>query len=312
MSTSPKISQPIEDAEASDTSVAPRLSCLVCGTPAEKCGSKWGAWRKQVFSLRRCPECGFSFVENPWTDYEEIYSESYYKGCGADPLLNYTFELEAPRETIRAYEWQGILEAVKSLVPVDSLTEWLDFGCGNGGLIRYCQEQQGCRIVGFEEGWIRQMVNAANIPCLDRAQLNARHGTFDVVTAIEVLEHVENPLEVLGQIRALLKPGGLFFYTTGNARPYQNRLSKWRYVIPEIHISYYEPESLRQALIRSGFTPEFRGYLPGFDQIMRFKILKNLRVHRRSYWQNAVPWSVLGRLADAWFKVTAHPVGWAR
>jgi SAM-dependent methyltransferase len=311
MSTASRVSEPIEYPRASSQVSAQTLRCPICDGSTTELGAKWGAWKKQWFYLRRCSDCGFSFVANPWTDYHQIYNEGYYCGAGADPLINYVFELESPHLTIRSYEWQGILEVVKSLVPVDSTTEWLDFGCGNGGLVRYCREQAGCRSVGFDEGWIREKAMAANVPCLDRAQLDARPGTFDVVTAIEVLEHVESPIEILSRIRTLLKPGGLFFYTTGNARPYRDRLSKWRYVVPETHISYYEPESLRQALIRCGFRPEFRGYLPGFDHIMRFKILKNLRFKRTAAWQNALPWGLLGRMADARFKVTAHPVAWA-
>lgn len=226
-------------------------------------------------------------------------------------MIDYVYELESPQSTVRVHEWQGILDVVKHLVPVDSSTQWLDFGCGNGGLVRYCRELQKCPIVGFEEGWIRSKVREANIPCLDRTQLDAMNGAFDVVTAIEVLEHVENPLEALRRIRALLKPGGLFFYTTGNAQPYRHRLTEWRYVVPEIHISFYEPQSLRQALIQSGFRPEFRGYLPGFTGIIRYKLLKNLGLRRRSSLENVVPWGLLSRLADSHFKITAHPIAWA-
>jgi SAM-dependent methyltransferase len=287
------------------------VPCPICGGPTGKIGSKLGVLKKRWFDLRRCTECAFSFVANPWTEYDQIYSEAYYRGQGADPLLDYMFELESSGETIRVYEWQGILDAVKSLVRVDSSTRWLDFGCGNGGLVRYCQERQNCRIVGFEEGWIQDRLAALNIPHVDRAQLDALNGTFDVVTAIEVLEHVPDPLEVLRRIRALLKPGGLFFYTTGNAAPHRNRMMEWAYVAPEIHVSFFEPESLRQALVRCGFRPENRGYLPGFTHIFRFKILKNLRRRRRALWHQAVPWALVGRLADSHLRITAHPVAWA-
>jgi len=62
------------------------------------------------------------------------------------------FELEHPELTIRICEWRGILEAVKSLVRLDEPTRWLDFNCGNGGLIRYCRECERCQITGCEDG----------------------------------------------------------------------------------------------------------------------------------------------------------------
>jgi SAM-dependent methyltransferase len=284
-------------------------ACKICGAATQNAGSKTGKWEKRVFHFRHCPQCHFTFISNPWTDFDEIYSPEYYDGRGADPLLDYVSELERPAETIRLYEWRGIRQAVSSLIPLNSNTHWLDFGCGNGGLVRYCRND--CRIVGFETGWIRDRSSAHGIPILDRVDLAPLAGTFDVVTAIEVLEHVEDPLEVLRTIRRLLKPGGLFFYTTGNAQPHRGRFTRWSYVLPETHIGFFEPDTLSRALRATGFRPENRGYLPGHTDIIRFKILKNLRLFRRTAWQDAAPWETLGRTVDWWLKITGHPIGWA-
>jgi len=283
-------------------------ACKICGSPTVEAGTKWGRMEKREFHLRQCPRCHFGFVADPCTDYARIYSDAYYRGEGADPLVDYEFELEHPDRTIRQYEWQGIYQVVESLAPLTPDTKWLDFGCGNGGLVRFCRSKQ-ISAVGFEEGAIAEKARAAGIPIVHREELT--DGSFDVITAIEVMEHVEDPIAVLRDIRRLLKPGGLFFLTTGNAAPYRDRLPSWSYVTPEIHISFFEPETLRQALMTAGFRTEFRGYLPGFTQIIRFKILKNLRVRTRSAWERALPWALLSRIADARYGVTAHPVAWA-
>jgi 2-polyprenyl-3-methyl-5-hydroxy-6-metoxy-1,4-benzoquinol methylase len=195
-------------------------------------GSKAGRDDPGPFHLRHCPRCHYSCVANPRTDYDAIYSAAYYQGQGIDPLVDYVFELEHPRETIRQYEWRGVLRAVRSLVEVTPRTRWLDYGCGNGGLLRYCREATGCDVAGHDEGWIRDRAAHAGIPILDAEELDARAGTYDVVTAIEVLEHLVDPLEGLQSIRRLLRPGGLFFYTTGNAEPFRDRLTSWDYVSP--------------------------------------------------------------------------------
>jgi hypothetical protein len=118
-------------------------------------------------------------------------------------------------------------------------------------------------------------------------------------------------LEVLRQIRLLLKPGGLFFFTTGNAERARNRIANWRYVIPEIHISYFEPATAAPGLKRSGFEPEYAGFLPGFTDIIRFKALKNLGMKRLAWWQSYLPWSMLAHLLDSRMHITAHTIGWA-
>lgn len=50
------------------------------------------------------------------------------------------------------------------------------------------------------------------------------HESFDGVCAVEVLEHVENPLQALRNFRALLKPGGLLLATTPHIGHPRSRL----------------------------------------------------------------------------------------
>jgi 2-polyprenyl-3-methyl-5-hydroxy-6-metoxy-1,4-benzoquinol methylase len=53
-------------------------------------------------------------------------------------------------------------------------------------------------------------------------------GQFDAVTAIEVIEHLENPRHLLRQAKQVLKPGGFMFVTTPNIECVPARL---RYLI---------------------------------------------------------------------------------
>ena len=287
------------------------LPCKICQSDAVQIGSKLGKRSQRIFFLYRCAKCGFAFVGNPWTDYAAIYSNEYYEGHGADPLVDYVFELDHPELTIRQYEWRGILKLARALIKIDRSTRWLDFGCGNGGLVRYCRGNGVPEAVGFEEGAIRASAARLGIPMLTASELAERGGSFDVITAIEVLEHIEDPVAVLKQLRSLLRPEGLLFCTTGNAAPHRDKLIPWPYFIPEIHISLFEPQSLSCALEKAGFRAESRGYLPGATDIIRFKILKNLKVHRRSAWEQAVPWPLVSKLADERYRITAHPIGWA-
>ena len=216
-----------------------------------------------------------------------------------------------PHATVRVYEWQGILEIISHLVTIRAITKWLDFGCGNGGLVRHVRAVAGCDVVGFEEGAIAADVQRAGIPVLSARELDAHAGSFDVVTAVEVIEHVPDPLEVLRQMRRLLRPGGLCFLTTGNAAPFRHRLLHWSYVVPDVHVSFFEPSTLALALTESGFRPEYRGAVPGHDRLIRFKVLKNLRVRKTGRLESALPWRPIARLVDHRLGVTAHPIGWA-
>ena len=147
------------------------------------------------------------------------------------------------------------------------------------------------------------------MPVLTRAGRGA--GAFDVVTAIEVIEHVPDPVAELRRMAALLRPGGLLFLTTGNAAPYRDKLAEWRYVTPEIHVSFFEPRTLHVALERAGLQPADGGFGPGWTEIIRFKLLKNLKRRSVSPLERVVPWPLVARALDARLKISAHPVGWA-
>ncbi|HKE95160.1 MAG TPA: class I SAM-dependent methyltransferase [Povalibacter sp.] len=285
--------------------------CPICAADTISVGEKLSRFSGRRYLLRQCGACWFSFIENPWTDYAHIYDDAYYAGRGGDPSVDYRFELQHPERTIRKYEWSGILEIVSALIPIGAQTRWMDFGCGNGGLVRYVGNVAGCDAVGFDEGAIAADVRKAGIPLVDSSQLDALAGSFDVITAVEVIEHAPDPLSVLRQMRRLLKPGGLCFMTTGNAAPFRKRLRDWSYVVPDVHVSFFEPETLALALTRSGFRPEFRDAVPGFDQVIRFKVLKGIGVRHPNVVERALPWTVLSRVVDGVFGVSRHPVGWA-
>jgi len=103
----------------------------------------------------------------------------------------------------------------------------LDIGCG-GGLLAEPMARLGAEVVGVDAA-------ARNIPVarlhaeqsglaidyrLGTAEALADAGeTFDVVLAMEVIEHVADPPAFLAACRSLLKPGGLLICSTINRNP---------------------------------------------------------------------------------------------
>lgn len=104
----------------------------------------------------------------------------------------------------------------------------VDVGCG-GGILSEGLCQRGAHVTGIDMG--EAPLSVAKLHGLesgfevDYHQMTVEQlaqeqaGTFDVVTCLEMLEHVPDPASVIRACAALLKPGGHLFLSTINRNP---------------------------------------------------------------------------------------------
>lgn len=269
-------------------------------------GHKRSAFSDTLFDLGQCPSCHSARVLNPRTDYEAIYDEDYYAGRGADPKVDYVAEIEDPR-TIRALEWKALESLAAGLVDLTPQTRWLDLGCGVGGLVSYLRSRGYDAAVGFDEGYGADLAASRGLPILTPADLDARPGSFDVITSVEVIEHVVEPMEFLQRVAHLLAPDGVFIVTTSNVERAGTDLARWSYVVPDVHVTFLGPTALEHAYREVGLTPEVPGFEPGHVDMIRYKVLKTLGRRRSARWERLVPWSPLTRLVDRRYGISSMP-----
>lgn len=101
----------------------------------------------------------------------------------------------------------------------------LDVGCG-GGILAESMAKEGAEVTGLDMG--KEPLEVARLHALetgtqltyiqstieDHAQTHAQ--SYDVVTCMEMLEHVPDPLSVVQSCARLVKPGGHVFFSTLN------------------------------------------------------------------------------------------------
>jgi len=98
----------------------------------------------------------------------------------------------------------------------------LDLGCGAGFLSNYLAER-GHRVVGLdaEDDCLtvaahHDRTRSVDYEHGDALDLRYIDGSFDVVCAMDFLEHVEDPERVVAEAARVLVPGGMFFFHTFN------------------------------------------------------------------------------------------------
>ena len=120
---------------------------------------------------------------------------------------------------------QVFFQRIEKLLPSEAV--WLDVGCGrrlvprwmSGGETIEARLRSNSRlIVGIDPDFAALCQNASCHARLqpDSAKLPFADGSFDLVTANMVFEHVEAPLPLLMEIRRVLKPGGRLIVLTPN------------------------------------------------------------------------------------------------
>ncbi|MAY39598.1 MULTISPECIES: bifunctional 2-polyprenyl-6-hydroxyphenol methylase/3-demethylubiquinol 3-O-methyltransferase UbiG [Spongiibacter] len=104
----------------------------------------------------------------------------------------------------------------------------VDIGCG-GGILSEAMALRGAKVTGIDMG--EEPLNVARLHQLesgakvDYFQTTAEEladdqpGYYDVVTCLEMLEHVPNPASVIRACAKLCKPGGHLYFSTINRNP---------------------------------------------------------------------------------------------
>ena len=130
------------------------------------------------------------------------------------------WDVQGPYRTLHQIN-PARLQFVERFVVLSGLRV-LDVGCG-GGILSEALAERGATVVGIDLA--ESALQAAEAHRAGQAveyrlessrETAARGEVFDVVTCMEMLEHVADPAAVLRDIHALLKPGGWAFFSTIN------------------------------------------------------------------------------------------------
>lgn len=203
---------------------------------------------KENQTLVQCNTCSHVYV-NPYKpqDYSNV------------PTSVFHFDLEPNAIHRFDYFYNQFIEL--SNVKTGSL---LEVGCGMGHFLTNARSH-GWTVEGVEPSTqiAEWAINKHNLSIRNQDLLddNFLKESYDAIVAIEVIEHLERPIENLEFIFQLLKSPGFLYITVPNFDAKKLRDDKdksmwheWPAMAPWGHLQYFRPGTLVPHLLRMGFS----------------------------------------------------------
>jgi len=219
--------------------------------------------KAKKFSVIDCASCGFIHLDPIPTKVEiaRLYQSKYYSN-------------ERPLYIKRNLEdekwWHTVFKD-----RLDTLEQYLDksdrklieLGSGPGLFLKYAKNK-GWDVLGVEPSPIAAKFSTKNgvrvIQSLFEDLELETLGVFDAAVMFEVLEHLENPREILKTVNKLLRKGGVVCISVPNdynplQKVVRNALKMKPYwLAPPLHINYFTINSISNLLNKCGFNVVYK------------------------------------------------------
>jgi SAM-dependent methyltransferase len=213
-------------------------------------------WDCVEFSFARCASCGL-VQQNPQPLAEAVksrYDEAYlaYEEANQDAYRD--LELLALRDLGLERAAAPAFRRASSSGPRPSV---LDVGCATGALLAALRDRgwdaQGVELSEAQAEYGRRRYGLRiSAGTLESAAFPP--GSFDLVHASHLIEHLNEPGPFLDEAARVMKPDGLLALTTPNADGFQAKVkgSYWRSAIYD-HLYLFSARTLRAMLSARGF-----------------------------------------------------------
>jgi len=249
------------------------------------------------FNIIDCESCGFKhvFPLPESDDLAQIYSEEYYSDNKPLYIEHYLEDKDW---------WDCVYEerysVLERLIP-SSKKSLLDIGSGPGLFLDFGR-RRGWEVKGIEPSKLAADYSrnelGLDIENIFLDKNNAKNfSKFDVVSMFEVLEHLNNPIEIINIAKSMLKPNGVLVVVVPNDfNPFQTiarehlDIESW-WVSPPHHLNYFDKHSLENVMNNNGLSvieeevsfPLEMFLLMGINYIGDDKIGRNIHEYRKNF-----------------------------
>ncbi len=263
-------------------------TCLVCNQIAEF------FVRKNNYDVYHCRNCETMFVWPKVQDSGKIYQKKYF--CGSEKSFGYS-DYDGDKKII-VENFVEYLKKINKFSPIKG--RMLDVGAATGNFVE----------LAASNGWFAEGIevseNAAyranrhnlNVMCGDFETHYFDTEIFDMVTLLDVFEHLANPEAAMVKVQKILKNNGLVVINTPDSSSFLAKFfgRSWHSIVPPEHLTFFSPKSIEILLRRNNFEVVFIGRIgKKFSLRYIFKTLAN--------WHNFFIWT---KISNYLFK---HKIG---
>ena len=242
------------------TEIAAQLKhhpCCYCGSEGGNVMIRGGDLLEDLpgtFQFVECEGCKL-LRQNPRLDWENL--SNFYKPGYVCHTLQTTREQSKLQEFNLSLGPRKRVDLVQRNKPAGA---WLDVGCGSGLVLQAAKKRGHWELSGVEpvKEMARYTSDNLNIPVFPSTfeEYPVQDNAFDVISMWDVLEHLAEPFNAIEKVSRLLKPDGVFAFSTPNLSALDRKIFRdsWLgYDLPR-HLHLFPDELLRNSLKDNGLT----------------------------------------------------------
>jgi len=207
--------------------------------------------KRSGFDYYKCSDCKMISLYSVPKSYSDIYEAEYFKGgSGGFGYVNYDEDKEPMRESFKRY-----LSIVENLS--NKKGKLFDVGAATGFFINLAKEYgfsvSGVEISDFAADIARKRGFDVKTGVLEFKEIDKE--SFDVITMLDVIEHMPDPEVSLQISNKILKSGGLLVINTPDSGSIYSKMmgKNWHLLIPPEHIHLFNKDGIKKLLQRNGF-----------------------------------------------------------
>lgn len=231
-------------------------ACYGCG------GTRWHhLFTDKGYDLVECDDCGLAYLANPPKPEEvaALYvADDAYHGALAD-------EEDATVAMMRRTARQHLRFLRKNVADPAGMT-LLDVGCSTGLFLDEAR-RAGFVVSGVEispkSGGVARDRLGLDVHIGDWRTAGYADAQFDVITLLDLIEHLPDPIGELVALRRLLKPGGILLQSTPDidglfprvSHRFAKALGYWPHPEAPYHLFQFSKRTLTELTRRAGYMP---------------------------------------------------------